>query len=137
MIYEITDKCFFSQKEKQLNRCSPFLLPPLLLILLPPSSPLPFLSSSGIRLSVAQLSRACEVENKLFSITGQNEKLLGCSGWFFSSPRSWKAARVPVNQTHTQKSKSIQPWLYGAQYLWRSFSSGLLFPYGRRWEMNE
>lgn len=50
MIYEITDKCCFSVKEKQLNKCSSlgaFIFPP---------------TTSGICLSQAQLSRVCEVE---------------------------------------------------------------------------
>lgn len=53
----------------------------------------------------------------------------------FSSPGAWKAAKVLVNQTHTQKGKAIQQWLYGAQYLRHSTSSGLLFC-RQRWEID-
>lgn len=78
----------------------------------------PALSSSGICLSVAQLGRACEVEMSC-SVSQIKMRLLGCSGWFFSSPRSWKAAKAPVNQTQTHKKASLYsrgfmgPSIYG------------------------
>lgn len=108
----------FHQKKNSLIDAALFCSPPLLPLSPPPSSRLPFLSSSEICLSVARLSRACEVEMSC-SVSQGKMRLLGCSGWFFSSPRSWKAARAPVNQTRTHKKANLYsrgfmgPSIYG------------------------
>ena len=59
----------------------------------------------------------------MLSITDQNEAV-GMLRMVFSSPRSWKAAKVPVNQTQTYKKANLYsrgfmgPSIYGGAQLW-------------------
>lgn len=122
MIYEITDKCFFSPKEKQLHKCRPLLLsssrPSLPLLCRPPSPPTPPPppSTSGICLSVAQLSRACEVEMSC-SVSQIKMRLLGCSGWFFPLLEPGRLpARERIRHTRTKRQSytAMAFSIYGA-----------------------
>lgn len=113
---------FHQKKNSLINAvlfCFHLLSPPSLPLLhhpsslpVPPPPPPPAPSTSGICLSVAQLSRACEVEMSC-SISQIKMRLLGCSGWFFPL---LEPGRQPERERlrHTRTKRQI----YTAVALW-------------------